>query len=180
MQRDECCGGNARPCDVTFELHTKRLTLRPVAAADTLELHELWTSAGVRRFLWDDEVISLTRTTEAISESVTLFHTAGLGLWAARDRTSNALIGFAGFWYFRQPPQLELLYGVRDSACGSGYATEAARAVVEYGTGTLGMRAILASTDDGNTASMRVLEKLGFTKTESRVVDGRATSFYSL
>ena len=118
---------------MTFELRTKRLTLRPVSATDVLELHELWTSAGVRRYLWDDEIISLERTRAAVDESGRLFQRHGYGLWAGRHVSTTTLIAFAGFWYFREPPELELLYGVRESLWRQGYAVEAARAVMDTG-----------------------------------------------
>ncbi len=165
---------------MTFELRTRRLTLRPVRSADTLELHELWTSAGVRRYLWDDEIISLGKTRDAIVKSERLFRDRGLGLWGARDAQTNGLMAFAGFWHFHDPPALELLYGVKEDLWGQGYAVEAARAVIEYGANTLEMERIQASTDEANAASVRVLQKLGFELTARRIIKGRETTFYCL
>ena len=44
---------------------------------------------------------------------------------------------------------------------GQGYATEAARLLVEYGFGPLGLRRIEATSDPRNVASARVLAKVG-------------------
>ena len=163
---------------VKFELRTPRLVLRPLSAADTLELHALWTSAGVRRFLWDDETIALEKTRDVITNSEHLFRSRGLGLWAGRHQHSNVLTAFTGFWHFRNSADLELLYGVAEASWGHGFGVEAARAVVAYGFGTLGMQTIRASTDEGNVASIRVLEKLDFRVTDRRVVKGLATVFF--
>src|SRR5262245_10743401 len=47
---------------------TARLILRPFAAADVDDLHRLWVDPGVRKFLWDDQVI-LRETAVAVVES---------------------------------------------------------------------------------------------------------------
>jgi ribosomal-protein-alanine N-acetyltransferase len=162
------------------ELTTRRCLLRPLAVDDATSLHALWSSPGVRRFLWDDEIISLARTVEALERSERLFHEQRFGLWGATPRGASNLVGFAGLWPFREPPEIELLYGVEEHAWGRGFATEIAQAVVKYCFESLGMAAVRASTDPGNAASSRVLEKLGFRLVRRDVVGGLDTVFYEL
>ena len=52
-------------------------------------------------------------------------------------------------------------YAYRRDSWGKGYATEAARALVAFGFGELGMHRIYAFCDTDNPASARVLEKTG-------------------
>jgi RimJ/RimL family protein N-acetyltransferase len=47
---------------------------------------------------------------------------------------------------------------------GHGYATEAARAALDYGFGQLGLREIVAVTVPANRRSRRVMERLGMTR----------------
>jgi [ribosomal protein S5]-alanine N-acetyltransferase len=152
----------------------------PVAPADGAALHTLWTSPGVRRYLWDDEIISRERTTDAIASSQELFDAHDFGLWLVRDRTDHSLIGFAGLWPFRDQQEFELLYGVDERMWGHGYAVEASRAVIKYCFNALHLPVIRASTDVANAASIRVLEKLGFTQTRREVVSGIDTAFFEL
>lgn len=56
----------------------------------------------------------------------------------------------------------ELGYWLAEPHWGLGYATEAARAITGYGFSAAGRDSIKASYFAGNTASQRVLEKLGF------------------
>jgi len=56
-----------------------------------------------------------------------------------------------------------------------GYASEAARTVLEYARVELGLRRVIAMADDDNRASVRVLEKLGF-EFETRVTMPGETS----
>ncbi len=106
------------------DLSTERLCLRPIEVDEVEELHSLWTDEQVRRFLWDGEVISLRRTREIVEKSKALFDERGFGIWGIRERGSNELIGFAGYWHFRTPPSLELLFGVAPSHWHRGIATE--------------------------------------------------------
>jgi RimJ/RimL family protein N-acetyltransferase len=52
--------------------------------------------------------------------------------------------------------------------------------MIDYGRSRLGMTTVLASTDTPNLASIRVLERLGFVRTDRRLVNGLDTSFFSL
>ena len=166
-------GGSVGPV-----LHAPPLRLDPLGPHDAPHLHALWTVPGVRRFLWDDEIIPAERTREVIETSVRMFREHGFGLWAAREAAGGRLVGFAGFWYFREPPALELLYGIAEDAWGRGLATAAARAVVSHGHDVLGMPVIRASTDAGNAASLRVLARLGFEQAGRATVDGLDTVFF--
>jgi RimJ/RimL family protein N-acetyltransferase len=56
---------------------------------------------------------------------------------------------------------LEIFYSLAPGAWGRGYATEAARAVVKYGLGALGLPEVLAEVDEGNAASVAVVKRLG-------------------
>ena len=161
-----------------MELSTSRCVLRPLAADDASSLHALWTTPGVRRFLWDDEIIPPARTASVIDRSTQLFAERKYGLWGAWSKDSAELKGFAGLWEFRDPPELELLYGVADCAWGHGYAGEIAEAVLIYAFDTLQMSAVRASTDSANTASIRVLEKLAFLLQNRAMVGGLDTVFF--
>lgn len=162
------------------ELTTERLVLRPLAGDDVDRLHALWADEPVRRFLWDGRVIPLDETRAIVAESGRLFRERGLGLWAIRERAGDDLLGVTGYWYFRTPPSLELLFAVAAPHWRRGIATEASRSVLAYGFHTLGFRVIAASTDVANAASVRVLEKLGMSLRRRESVDGLDTVFYEL
>jgi ribosomal-protein-alanine N-acetyltransferase len=162
------------------ELQTERCVLRPIASGDTVLLHHMWISPGVRRYLWDDEIIPIERAREVVEKSEQMFRDGSFGLWGVWLRSPPSLVGFAGLWWFRDPPELELVYGLAESHWGRGYAAEAARAVLDYCFDALGMPAVRASTDVGNAASIRVLERLGFVFERRATVGGLDTVFYEL
>jgi RimJ/RimL family protein N-acetyltransferase len=153
-------------------LQTERLRLRPVAPSDHDALHAMFTEPGVRRVIFDNQVITPEQTDDIIQLSVELFRSRGFGLWITT-------VGFGGFWYFRHPPELELLYAVADAHVKHGYGREIARAIIDYGFGQLKMDVIRASTDPTHVDSRRVLDALGFTFERQDVVDGLDTVFYT-
>ncbi len=58
-------------------------------------------------------------------------------------------------------PEFGLYWAVRESHRGQGYAAEAARALIDYGFGTLNLRRMVATTEHDNSASIAVMRKLG-------------------
>lgn len=161
-------------------LFTERLVMRPLHERDAAIFHALLTEPGVRRYLLDDVIISQEQAHEFLQRSARLLASDGAGLWSIALREHDGLLGCTGFWDFHEPPRRELLYLLTERAWGNGYAGEAARAMIEYGRTQLGMPRILASTDVPNLKSIRVLEGLGFRRTEEREVEGRATVFFEL
>ena len=143
-------------------LSTERLVLRPVTADDHAALLAHWTQPDVRRFLFDGAAPSAAEVAETIEESIGDFVARGFGVWLIELDTAAGLVGTAGL----RPlggSGLEIFYSLAPGAWGHGYATEAARAVVEYGLGPLGLPEVLAEVDEGNAASVAVLKRLGMT-----------------
>jgi RimJ/RimL family protein N-acetyltransferase len=157
-------------------LSTERLVLRPVTADDHAALLAHWTQPDVRRFLFDGAALSAAEVAQTIEESIGDFAARGFGIWlielgSAAGLVSTAtglvgtaagLVGTAGLRPLEEYG-LEIFYSLAPGAWGHGYATEAARAVVEYGLGPLGLPEVLAEVDEGNAASVAVVKRLGMT-----------------
>jgi [ribosomal protein S5]-alanine N-acetyltransferase len=141
-------------------LTTERLILRPVTAADHAALLAHWDTPDVRRFLFDGAVLSAAEIAEAIADSVRDFAAAGYGLWLVHEKDGTDLVGTAGLRPL-DDAGLEIFYSLAPGAWGKGYATEAAHAVVEAALGPLGLPEVLAEVDEGNTASVAVVKRLG-------------------
>lgn len=59
------------------------------------------------------------------------------------------------------PDELELGYSIVPAYQGRGYATEMAQALISWGLTQAGIKRVIASCDNNNQASIRVLEKAG-------------------
>jgi RimJ/RimL family protein N-acetyltransferase len=151
---------------VDHVLSTERLVLRPVTADDHAALLAHWTEPDVRRFLFDGAALSAGEVTETIAESIRDFAASGYGIWLIEPGSGTGsgagLVGTAGLRPLEESGQ-EIFYSLAPGAWGRGYATEAARAVVKYGLGALGLPEVLAEVDEGNAASVAVVKRLGMT-----------------
>ena len=143
-------------------LSTERLVLRPVTTDDHAAVLAHWTQPDVRRFLFDGAALSGVEVAETIDESIGDFAARGFGVWLIELGSAAGLIGTAGLRPLGSSG-LEIFYSLAPGAWGHGYATEAARAVVEYGLGPLGLPEVLAEVDEGNAASVAVVRRLGMT-----------------
>ena len=115
-------------------------------AATTLRLPHPYTEADARKFL-----------DEAARE-----HSAGRGsVFAVCDGSAEQFCGSIGLHVEPGDAHAELGYWIGRPYWGRGYATEAARAVCRYGFEVLQLHRIFANLFRGNSASARVLEKLG-------------------
>lgn len=143
------------------ELRTSRLRLRPLEPADRAALHALWTDADVRRFLWDDRVITLAEVDGVIAASAATFAAEGFGHFALCAHEAEALLGTCGLHRYAPGAEPELLYSLARAQWGRGLATEAARAVVDDAFGRLGFARVVARADVPNRDSQRVMQRLG-------------------
>ena len=127
------CGRSeaAPPYDVeTCLTDLENIRFRMIQVEDLQLAHTLWINTEVRRFLFDDRVIALDEARALIEASIKNFEERGYGLWLAFSRGTGMLVGFAGFISSSDDPNL--VYGVHPEFCGSGFATEAATAVLDY------------------------------------------------
>lgn len=93
------------------------------------------------------------------------FEERGWGLWAVELREAGSFIGFVGLnpANFDAPftPAVEIGWRLARERWGHGYATEGARAALEFGFETLALDEIVSFTTRGNARSRRVMERLG-------------------
>ena len=144
-------------------LATARLLLTPVEDDDLAPLHAHWNDPQVGRFLWDANPVPTSTVADLIARSHHTFQAHGWGLWVVRPAppAAPALIGVCGLSPFDHGAEVELLYSLAPIHWSQGLATEAATAVLAHAFGTLGLDEIVATTDDANTPSLRLLARLG-------------------
>ena len=150
-------------------LDTERLVLRRWGDADREPFARLNADPEVARFLSGP----MTRAdSDALIERIESgFDADGFGLWAVEVVDTAEFIGFTGLTRTRFTahftPAVEVGWRLARAAWGHGYATEAARAALEYGFGPAGLDAIVSFTTRANIRSRAVMDRLGMTHDEA-------------
>jgi RimJ/RimL family protein N-acetyltransferase len=125
----------------------------------------LWGDPRVTSFV-ASAPLSASQAQERVREEIACGAEHGMQFGPIFLRATGALVGCCGFRPRASPPGvLELGFLLRPQFWGQGLATEAAHAAVKHAFEVLGARAIFASHHPENSASRRVLEKLGFRQT---------------
>jgi RimJ/RimL family protein N-acetyltransferase len=146
--------------DVGAEIETQRLVLRMFTPEDAEPLHRIWNDPVVMKYIegWNP---SLEEAQNIMTRLVEGWRERGFGQWAVVHQEEGRLIGYAGFKYLEQTPEVELVYGIDKPYWSMGYTTEAARACLRYVFEHTALDRIVAVARPENIGSWRVMEKLG-------------------
>ena len=144
-------------------LQTERLILREFDEGDAAAFYVLGSDPAIIRFTGDPGLTSIEHAREVLrSHPLADYQKYGFGRWACLHKETGAIIGFAGLKYLEDLKEVDIGYRLVPAHWGAGLATEAGRAVLDYGFRELHLEEIIGLADPVNVASVRVLEKLGF------------------
>ena len=152
-------------------IETERLILRPVAVGDWRAIHRYASLPEVVRYLPHEPFTEEDASAFALrwSEQARQSELAGPQrgdewpeMLVAHHKADGQIIGHIPFERFSPKYRTREIGWVFDPAYqGQGYATEAARAVLDLAFGRLGLHRVVATCDPRNRASYRVMERLG-------------------
>jgi [ribosomal protein S5]-alanine N-acetyltransferase len=149
-------------------LHTARLTLEPRVAAHADALFPILADPRQREF-HDDDPVSLDALRERFRKGESCRSPDGRELWLnwallLRDGDDSA-IGFVQATV-QEDHRAWVAYQVATALWGRGLATEATRAMVEHLMAHYAVTQCMATVDQRNKRSWRLLERLGFSRTD--------------
>ena len=142
---------------------TARLSLRPPTPADAPAVLRILSNRSVVEHNPSDLVVELSEIEMLFVRWLKHWSEHGFGNCCVLEKQTGELIGNCGIrWMTVQAaPVLNLMYRFDPSAWGRGYATEAARAVLDWTFQNLPGQVVLARVRPGNLASQRVATKIG-------------------
>jgi ribosomal-protein-alanine N-acetyltransferase len=143
-----------------MQIETHRLIVRPFRPDDGQDLFAYLSLPEIYEFEPGEPIDS--GQARALAED----RSRGCAFWAVELRAEGRVIGHL---YFQpiEPAELrtcELGYIFDPRHQRHGYATEAARALVDHAFAALDVHRVIAHCDPANIASWRVLEKIGFVR----------------
>jgi RimJ/RimL family protein N-acetyltransferase len=145
-------------------IRTERLLLRLYTEDDLADLHDIQSRPDVTRYLyWDVRDRTQSRGSLAMKIAASGLAAEGdnLTLAVVLPETGKVIGDVLLIWVSREHRQGEIGYIFHPDFGGRGYATEAAEVVLRLGFEAYGLHRVVGRLDGRNTASARVLERLG-------------------
>lgn len=145
-------------------LSTPRLILRQIRADDADAVFDLFADEQVTRYYDLDTFTDLAQAADLIERFQRRFdHQVGIRWGLALTDAPNELIGTCGYNIWVQPARRGLLgYDLARAHWRCGLMREALTAILDFGFSIMQLNRIEALTLPQNTASQRLLDKLGF------------------
>ena len=147
--------------------------------SDTDAYAEMVADPEVMRFLGGNPV-SRMEAWRNMAMIVGHWQLRGYGMWAAEERTSGELVGRIGCWRPEGWPGVEVGWTLRRAFWGRGFATEAARASLDYAFEKLSQTRVISLIAPENFASIRVAERLGEKPGEDWEILGKKVVIYGI
>jgi ribosomal-protein-alanine N-acetyltransferase len=149
--------------DAFPQFETERLLLRSLALTDAPDVFAALSDVEVVRFHGTEPFTSIERAEESIRRNLEMYAAREGFRWAITLKGQGRAIGSCGYHYLdRRNRRTDLGYELQRAYWGAGIMTEALRAIIPFGFERFGLNRIQALVEPANSASRRLLHKLGF------------------
>jgi RimJ/RimL family protein N-acetyltransferase len=145
---------------MTHILSTERLSFSEFTLHDAQLLIDLNSDPEVTRYVGEGP-IDKNEALRLLDEVIIPQYSNKMGRWAVYLRSNDEFIGWCGIKYLSSLDEYDLGYRFFKKHWGKGYATEASKAVIEYGKNVLKLKQIVGRASVDNKNSIKVLEKAG-------------------
>lgn len=143
------------------QLETQRLILRGWGEKDLDAYAEMCGDPEVMRYIGTGKPLSRWESWRNMAMILGHWQLRGYGMWAVEERQSGEMIGRIGCWQPEGWPGFEIGWTLRRAYWGHGFATEGARAAMDYAFGELQQSHVISLIRPENAASRRVAQRLG-------------------
>ncbi len=165
----------------TALFETPRLRLERITEDDAALLLEIWNDPTFIHYVSDRGIRNIEQARAAIAEGpISSYEVYGYGPYRVERKSDSQAVGICGLFRrdFLEDPDLG--YAMLPGYRGEGYASEAARQVLVIAAVVFGLGRVKALISPVNTASIHVIEKLGFCfERRCRIDDDDDTLLYN-
>ena len=145
-------------------LETERLFLRKFSTEDAEFILNLVNQPSFLRYIGDKKVRNISDAQQYISNGpIRSYEQNGFGLYLVELKNRRTPIGMCGLLKRDELADVDIGFAFLPDFWNQGFAWEAAAAVMKYGQETLQLKRISAITNPDNDASIKLLQRLGFT-----------------
>jgi ribosomal-protein-alanine N-acetyltransferase len=161
-------------------LETERLILDAWQVSDVRAFRPIATDTEVMRYItggipWTDDQIQTF-----VERQLKLYSERGLCRWKLVSKATGEMIGFCGVGFWRDNPDPEIGWWLARRYWGQGLATEAGSAALRDAFERVRLHRIISIARPENTASLRVMDKLGLRRECDFEVDGLRLLRYAI
>ena len=161
-------------------LETKRMRLRPLLKSDVANLMKIFSDPVAMEFYLGTK--DEAEANAWIERSQKRYEEMGIGFLACELKETGEFLGICGL--LLQPgingrDEIEVGYLFVRKFWGQGFATEAARACMDYGFHEKGYTRIISLIDPNNQKSIRVAERNGLKREGKTIFKGREAAIYA-
>jgi RimJ/RimL family protein N-acetyltransferase len=143
-------------------IETERLYLREFTMDDAQLLLELNSDPRVTMYTEKGGIRTIEEAENRLRNDILLQYSEhGIGRWAVHLKGTDEFVGWCGIKHSKTDQAVTLGYRFFHKHWGKGFATEASKACLDYGINVLKLENIIAKAMKENTASIRVMQKLG-------------------
>lgn len=146
-------------------IETERCILRPFLAEDAEALFAMDADPEVHKYLGNKPVKEIVEVHADIKSVQKQYRTNGIGRWIIQEKSTGQFIGWGGLKYETALREnfnyYDLGYRLDRNYWGKGFATETAKAALEFGFTSLGLKDIYAAAHSENKGSINVINKSG-------------------
>ena len=143
-----------------MNLKSDRLLIGHFKRTDLEEWFLIERDPSVRKYILDGSVLNEQQSREYIEQNIASYAKFNFGRYALREKKSLRLVGMCGF--LSTDMGIDFGYRLSKDMWGCGFGFEAAHAVLAYGIDVIGLKHICAGVRPENSASIKILERLGF------------------
>ncbi len=142
-------------------IETKRLIIKIPQPSDIENLYALQSDADVMQYIGQG-IRSREEVLSGSEKAMSHQQKHGFSLGCVYEKESGLFVGRAGLIYLAYDdtqPDIEVAYALTKTAWGKGYATELAKAIIQWGFKHLPVKRLVAVINPQNDRSRHVLEK---------------------
>jgi RimJ/RimL family protein N-acetyltransferase len=161
-------------------LETERLILRQFRADDFDDYAALCADPEVMRYLGDGKTKTRAEAWMHMAALLGHWELRGYGLWAVEEKTTGRLAGRIGLLNLEGWPQMELAWTLARSRWGLGFATEGARAAMDYAFSAIKADHLISMIVPANAGQIRVAERIGERFERQIELFGKTVSVYGV
>jgi [ribosomal protein S5]-alanine N-acetyltransferase len=160
-------------------LENEEIYLRTWVASDAQSLFDLNNDEDVMKYTGDKKFDSLGEAVEFVN-GYSDFKINNCGRWMIIRKNDSKILGWCGIKYKPNFKEYDLGFRLFKSEWNKGYASQASLMALQYAKNNLKIKEIYAHAVVENYTSIRVLQKLNFTKIGNFKEDNLDWNKYSL